>query len=110
MWRGFDEDELKKAYPHTTTPAEWIPKLVKRFKLNDRREQEQIKYAWEHTMDPEIVAHAHPENIVRGVLYVQVENSAWHAEIVRFHRHDILRRLQACLGTDTIKKIAFKTF
>ena len=110
MWRHFDEDALKADIPQFCLPSDCLPALFKRYKLDSRREQKQLHYAWEHTMDPVIAAHAFPENIVRGTLFIRVENSAWLSEIVRFHSKDILKKLQACLGKDVINKLSFKAF
>lgn len=110
MWRHFDEDALKADIPQFCLPSDCLPELFKRYKLDSQREQKQLHYAWEHTMDPEIAAHAFPENIVRGTLFIRVENSSWLSEIVRFHSKDILKKLQACLGKEVINKLSFKAF
>ena len=110
MWRRFDEEDLKANIPEFCLPADCLPTLFKRYKLDSQREQKQLHYAWEHSMDPVIAAHAFPENIVKGTLFIRVENSAWFSEILRFHRKDILKRLQACLGKEVVKKISFKAF
>lgn len=108
LWRHFDEDELKRNFSHASTPAQHLPELFKRYRLESQREQKELHYVWEHSMDPAILLHAHPENIVRGTLFVRVDSSSWLSEIVQFHSQDMLKRLQACLGAKTIQKISFK--
>jgi hypothetical protein len=56
MWRHFDEDALKADIPQFCLPSDCLPALFKRYKLDSQREQKQLHYAWEHTMDPVIAA------------------------------------------------------
>ena len=110
QWRHFDEDALRNNFPRYTTPALVLPALLERQKidLNGQKEHQQLIFVWEQSMDPEIQAHAHPERLSNGTLFISVENNTWLSEIVRFRRNDILKRLQACLGKDSIKKLSFK--
>ena len=108
MWRGFDEDELKLNILTSSTPADYLTKLFKHYKIDKHHEKEQLLYIWKHSIAPEIQAHAKPVNIVKGVLFVCVDNNAWLSEIVHFHRKTILTQLQAALGKQNIQKISFR--
>ena len=44
----------------------------------------------------------------KGTLFVAVDSSVWLSEIVRYHRKEILARLQHSFGRDIIKKISFR--
>jgi hypothetical protein len=59
-------------------------------------------------IDPTITAHAQPANLHKGTLFVNVDNSVWLSEIVRYRRKEILDRLRHSFGENVIKKISFR--
>jgi hypothetical protein len=63
---------------------------------------------WNSLLDPGVTAHAQPANLHKGTLFVNVDNSAWLSEIVRYRRKEILDRLQNCYGKAIIQKISFR--
>ena len=75
----------------------------------DRRQNEaEVARAWNHILDPNIVAHAQPTGLHKGTLFVAVDSSVWLSEIVRYRRKEILDRLQHCFGRELIAKISFR--
>jgi len=63
---------------------------------------------WNSLIDPAVTAHAQPANLHKGTLFVNVDNSAWLSEIVRYRRREILERLQTSYGKTAIQKISFR--
>ncbi|MEK7780976.1 MAG: DUF721 domain-containing protein, partial [Verrucomicrobiota bacterium] len=59
-------------------------------------------------IDPNIVAHAQPVGLNKGTLFVNVDNSVWLSEIVRYKRKEILERLQHSFGREVIQRISFR--
>lgn len=109
QWRGVDVTPLEKA---RQTPAktigELLPKLMTDLKLEARRDDAEIGKVWNAMIDPAITAHAQPANLHKGTLYVNVDNSAWLSEIIRYRRKEILERLQNSFGRTVIEKISFR--
>ena len=64
--------------------------------------------AWNHLMDPNVVAHAQPAGLTKGTLFINVDSSVWLNEIVRYRRREILERLQHAFGKETVLKISFR--
>lgn len=108
-WRGLDlteEERLRRYRPKTTEHL--TKQLIKGLKLDQRQAEAEIVKVWARTVDPRISAHAQPTGINQGTLFVTVDNSVWLHEIVRYHRRDILTRLQTAFGRQKIAKISFR--
>ena len=109
QWRGVDYGPLEKARAiGEKSAADLLPKALADLKFEVRRADAEIVKVWNSVMDPSVTAHAQPANLHKGTLYVTVDSTAWSYEINRHHRAEILKRLQACFGTDKIKKIFFR--
>ncbi len=54
----------------------------------------------------EMADHAEPEKIVKNVLFVQVENSAWIQQL-QYHKIEMLERLNAQLRLSRLSDIKF---
>jgi predicted nucleic acid-binding Zn ribbon protein len=85
-----------------------MPNVVKSIGLDKKRSDLEILKVWNNLIDPTITKHAQPANIAKGTLFVNVDNSAWLDEIVRYRRKEILHRLQTAFGKDVIQKISFR--
>jgi hypothetical protein len=108
-WRHIDVREQEGASaPTTRTIADVIPNVVQRMGLDRKRGELEILKVWNNLIDPTITKHAQPANIAKGTLFVNVDNSAWLNEIVRYRRKEILHRLQTAFGKDAIQKISFR--
>jgi hypothetical protein len=108
-WRRRDLREDEGAVRATTKNiADVIPKVVKQINLDKKQSDLEILKVWNNLLDPNITAHAQPANLVRGTLFVNVDNSAWLDEIVRYRRREVLLRLQTAFGPDLIQRISFR--
>lgn len=109
QWRGVDLTPLEVA---RATPArragDLMPQLLKELKLDAKQGEAEIVKVWNSMLDPVVTAHAQPANLHKGTLYVNVDNSVWLSEIVRYRRKEILDRLQFSFGKELIKKISFR--
>ncbi len=81
--------------------------LLVNLHLDQRLEETMILKVWNNSIDPNITAHAWPTRLRKGTLYVTVDNSVYHYEIIRYHRKEILKRLQYSFGHDLIARISF---
>lgn len=108
-WRGVDGvDRAVEKAPTARSAAALLPLVVKGIRLEKRRGETEIVQAWNNLLDPNLTAHAQPVGIHHGTLFVNVDNSVWLDEIVRYQRREILQRLQHCFGRDMIKRISFR--
>jgi predicted nucleic acid-binding Zn ribbon protein len=109
QWRGVDLAPLEKA---RTSPAqlvgELLPSLMVDLKLDSRRAEAEVVKVWNALIDPAVTAHAQPANLHKGTLFVNVDNSVWLTEIVRYRRKEILDRLQNSFGKSVVQKISFR--
>ena len=108
-WRRADLREAEGATrPTGRTIANVVPQVLKQINLDKKQSDLEVLKVWNNLLDPTITAHAQPANLVRGTLFVNVDNSAWLDEIVRYRRRDILTRLQTAFGPDLIQRISFR--
>ena len=109
QWRGIDLEPMEKAWALRTRPASAImPRILSDLRLDSRRAEAEICKVWNTLLDPNIVEHAQPTGLHKGTLFVAVDSSVWLSEIVRYHRKEILNRLQHAFGKDIVKKISFR--
>jgi predicted nucleic acid-binding Zn ribbon protein len=109
QWRGVDLGPLEKARAVAAKSAgELLPQVLVDLKLDTRRGDAEIGKVWNALIDPAITAHAQPANLHKGTLFVNVDNSVWLTEIVRYRRKEILDRLQNSFGKLTVQKISFR--
>lgn len=85
-----------------------MPLVLSGLRIDSRRAEAEIVKVWNSLIDPETVAHAQPVGVRKGTLFVNVDNSAWLSEIVRYRRKEILDRLQHSFGRDLIARISFR--
>lgn len=108
-WRGVDLRPLEKAHLDQTISAGSIIKnVLGSLKLDRRRAETEVVKVWNQTIDPSVTAHAQPSGIRKGTLFVSVDSSVWLDEIVRYRRHEILKRMQLAMSRDLIQKISFR--
>ncbi len=72
--------------------------------LTDQARLLRISQAWRHAVGPEIAARSEPLSFRRGVLVVKMANAAWQNEMT-FLKADLLARLNAALGGETVRDI-----
>jgi predicted nucleic acid-binding Zn ribbon protein len=109
QWRGLNVGELEKTRAISSRRAgEVLPGVLRELGMDRRRAEAEILKVWNHLIDPTVTAHAQPTGIHKGTLFVTVDSSAWHCEIMRYSRHEILERLQNSFGRDFITRISFR--
>lgn len=109
LWRGVHYTPLEKAAEARAKPVGAVlQKVLGNVRFDSRRAEAEIVKVWKDLINPEIVAHAEPTGLRKGTLFVSVDSSVWLEEIVRYHRKEILERLQHSFGPVLIKKISFR--
>lgn len=109
QWRGVDLEPLESARRDTAKSiASLVPRVVADLGLEARRADAEIVRVWNDLLDPTLTAHAQPVNLARGTLFVSVSTSVWLDTIVRYHRREILDRLQHAFGREVVKKISYR--
>ena len=108
-WRGVDlVPEETARTDRAKSAGAVLPAVLKELRIDNRRGEAEIVKVWNDLLDPNIVAHAQPANLHKGTLFVTVDSSVWHAEIVRYRRKEILDRLQHSFGKELIQRISFR--
>jgi len=109
QWRGVDTTPIEIAKAVRARDAgKIVSRVLGDLKIDSRRAEAEIVKVWNSLIDQAIIAHAQPANLHKGTLFVNVDNSVWLSEIVRYRRKEILDRLQHSFGTNVIKKISFR--
>jgi predicted nucleic acid-binding Zn ribbon protein len=109
QWRGVDLAPIEAAKSIRARDAgKVVSKVLADLKMDSRRADIEIVKVWNELLDPNITAHAQPHNLHKGTLFVNVDNSVWLSEIVRYRRKEILDRLQHSFGKNLIQKISFR--
>lgn len=107
-WRGVDLAPLEKARGTAKPAGTVMPLVLKTLRMDSRRAEAEILKVWNNLLDPNLCAHAQPVGIRKGTLFVNVDSSAWLSEIVRYHRKEILTRLQHSFGQEYVTRISFR--
>lgn len=89
-------------------PGDILPGLMKELRLDTRQAEAEVVKVWNSLIDPAVTAHAQPNNLHKGTLFVNVDSSVWLTEIVRYRRREILERLQHSFGSSVVKKLSFR--
>ena len=109
QWRGGDLAPLETARAvNARCVGDVLPQVTKDLHMDDRRAEVEVIKVWNSLLDPNIVAHAQPVGLRKGTLFVNVDNSVWLSEIVRYRRKEILDRLQHSFGRELIQRISFR--
>ena len=109
QWRGVDLAPLETARAvNARRVGDVLPRVTKDLRIDDRRAEVELVKVWNSLLDPNIVAHAQPVGLRKGTLFVNVDNSTWLSEIVRYRRKEILDRLQHSFGKELIQRISFR--
>jgi predicted nucleic acid-binding Zn ribbon protein len=109
QWRGVDLAPVEQAKALTAQAIKAVmPKVLSELGLERRCGETEIIKVWNHLLDPNIIAHAQPAGLHKGTLFVNVDNSVWLSELVRYRRREILERLQHSFGKALITRISFR--
>src|SRR5438034_722146 len=99
QWRGTDMTTLEKLSIRGCKPVgQVMDRLLIDLRIDQRQQETMILKAWNSLIDPNITAHAHPTGIHKGTLFVTVDNSVFHYDIILYHRKEILARMQSSFG------------
>jgi predicted nucleic acid-binding Zn ribbon protein len=105
-WRGLPEGDGK---PDRCTPvADALKKLIPRLGLANLLNEEQIRAAWKEVVGEFLASHSAPVGIQRGVLTIQVLQPAIRYELDRTWKPEVLKKLQARFGANTIREVRFR--
>jgi predicted nucleic acid-binding Zn ribbon protein len=108
-WRKVHlEHQEKAARSNTQEMGSLVPQLMNSLGIEEKLSDAEIVKVWNQQLDPAIVKHAQPVGLNKGTLFVDVSNSSWLNEIVRYRRKEILQRLHHSFGKDRIKRISFR--
>jgi predicted nucleic acid-binding Zn ribbon protein len=108
-WRGVDVTPIEKANARREkNTAQLVATVFKDLRMDRRQAEAEIARSWNSLIDPNITAHAQPVQLHKGTLFVNVDNSVWLSEIVRYRRKEILDRLQHSFGREMIARISFR--
>lgn len=108
-WRRIDLAPAEKARANPAkTMEDVLPDVLKTLRLDQRHAEAQIVRVWNSILDPNIAAHAKPDRLRRGTLFVLVDSNVWLDEIVRYRRKEILDRLQHSFGRELVARISFR--
>jgi predicted nucleic acid-binding Zn ribbon protein len=108
-WRGMDLSAAEKARTHSAkTMDDMMPGVLKTLRLDQRRAEAEIVRVWNNILDPNIAAHAKPDRLRKGTLFVLVDSNVWLDEICRYRRKEILDRLQHSFGHELVARISFR--
>ena len=75
-WRGLPD--RKRRVDRWQSPAELVPKLMRRLGLRERLHETEVIDAWGKIVGEFIAAHSAPVSLREGVLYVRVLQPALH--------------------------------
>ena len=109
QWRGVDLAPLEIAQTvRGRAVGDVLSRVMSDLHMDSRRAEVELVKVWNSLLDPNIVAHAQPVGLRKGTLFVNVDNSVWLSEIVRYRRKEILDRLQHGFGRNLIQRISFR--
>ena len=108
QWRGIDLRALEKSRVSARQAGEVMPRVLSDLRMDRRRDEAEVIKVWNSSISPDVTAHAQPAGLHKGTLFVNVDNSVWLDEIVRYRRREILNRLQFSFGREVIVKISFR--
>ena len=109
QWRGVDLAPIETARAVRARDAgKIVSKVLADLKMDSRRADIEIVKVWNESIEPAVTAHAQPVNVCKGTLFVTVDSDVWKYEIIRYHRKEILKRMQYSFGLGKIKKIHFR--
>jgi hypothetical protein len=109
QWRGVDLAPIEAAKAVRARDAgKVVSKVLADLKMDSRRADIEIVNVWNESVDPTVTAHAQPINLCKGTLFISVDSDVWKYEIIRYHRKEILKRMQYSFGLEKIKKLQFR--
>ena len=109
-WRGLPEPLPKKlpgGRQGETSAAAALDVVMRQLGLGERLRQEQVIAAWRDLVGDFIAAHASPQRLSKGTLFIRVLEPTMHYELDRVWKPQILTRFQERFGRG-IREIRFQ--
>ncbi len=108
QWRGVDVGVLEKSRASARQACDLMPRVLADLRMDRRQGEAEVVKVWNNLISPDVTAHAQPAGLNKGTLFINVDNSVWLDEIVRYRRKEILNRLQFSFGREMITRISFR--
>jgi len=86
--------------------ADILPGLVRQNGWEIQLDLHSVFGSWARIVEPETAEHCRPLKIRRGVLWLEVENSAWLQQL-RFQKYQLLEAINATLTRSRIEDIKY---
>jgi len=87
--------------------AQILPQLIRESGWETQLDLHSVFASWRRIVDSETAGHCRPLKIRRGVLWLEVENSAWLQQL-RFQKHHLLETINATLKKSSLQDIKLK--
>ena len=112
-WCNACEDEWRQhRVAREGRPAKTIQKTLEKeleaLGLNERLVEDQLVDAWADAVGPSNAHNSRPVQLQKGVLIVAVAQPALKYDFERFHKAEILKRMQEKIGKNMIRDIRFR--
>ena len=109
QWRGVDVIPLEKARAvRGQSAGDVLSRVLSGLRFDHRRTEAEVVKVWNQLLDPNITAHAQPTGLRNGTLFVSVDNTVQHCDIVRYRYKEILTLLHGAFSREFIKRISFR--
>ena len=105
-WRPLRGDPAGEG-PGPRPVADALPRLLASLRAPAPAVLDAVFTRWEDIVGPAIADHAWPLKIQDGVLHLGVEQPAWASQLA-FLGPQLVRKVVAATGDDTVKKIELK--
>ena len=92
---------------HTDALGDLLPKALKTMGLSNDWKIQELETRWKDLVGAANATHCRPGTWEKGVLTVYVDHNVWLAELQRFGKVAILKRLQRDYGPKSVKDILF---
>ncbi|MCX8109945.1 MAG: DUF721 domain-containing protein [Syntrophorhabdaceae bacterium] len=83
-----------------------LGKVLKQCRLTDDLDAYKAFTIWEDIVGTKIALHARPARIKGKVLYVEVDDPLWHAQI-KYMKRDILGKMETHIKKEVFQDIKF---
>lgn len=98
---------FKPPQDRTQTPADILPRVIKKMGLGARLWQEDLQHKWPEIAGPQVAANARPGKMQGRTLCIFVSNSMWLHELSQFSKAPLLEKLQNSFGKQRIGDLRF---
>ncbi len=76
--------------------------------IEKKRKRQKALCLWGEIVDKEVFKHTTPVKLAKGILTIEVENSAWLYEIQNKYHQEIFKKAQTVLGEDRVQQIRYR--